>query len=321
MVAGFWIRLASDVLDAILLGVFGLCLSLPFQSPLYRMGENGVWIGLCVTFLYSGILQSRIGQGQSLAKRLLRIQVRTMDGGYLTPWMSFFRYSVIALIFYNGWIGLAMVSVFPFLNNQLVLTSYSATVTALLAGTVLMVPFHPLKRGLHDLIAGSVVVYKGTFDPQALAALDNPGGARRSYLIAGGSGLAMVVATFVLGQGLAASPTMGRLLRAQGRIMNQTSLENVSVQERWFRSFGQNNRTTTTLVVNGFLLKSSYDDAARQSLEAKKAADALLDAYGRPFDFDGINVTVRTGYNIGITYLTQSRQHFFDRDGLPIRNR
>ena len=225
MVAGFWIRLASDVLDAILLGLFGLCLSLPFRSALYMLGENGVWIGLCVTFLYAGILQSR------------------------------------------------------------------------------------------------VVVYKSRFDHHALAALDDPGRARRSYIIAGGSGLAMVVATFVLGQGLTASPTMGRLLRAQGRIANQTSLENVSVQERWSRSFGPNSRTTTTLVVNGFLLKSSYDDAARQSLEAKKAADALLDAYGRPLDFDGINVTVRTGYNIGITNFTQSNQHFFDRDGLPSRNR
>jgi uncharacterized RDD family membrane protein YckC len=321
VVAGFWIRLASDVLDAILLGLFGLCLSLPFRSALYRLGENGVWIGLCVTFLYAGILQSRIGQGQSLAKRLLKIQVRTMDGGYLTLWMSFFRYSVIALIFYNEWIGLGIVSVFPFLNNQLVQTSYSAAVAALLAGTMLMVPFHPLKRGLHDLIAGSVVVYKSRFDHHALAALDDPGRARRSYIIAGGSGLAMVVATFVLGQGLTASATMGRLLRAQGRIANQTSLENVSVQERWSRSFGPNSRTTTTLVVNGFLLKSSYDDAARQSLEAKKAADALLDAYGGPLDFDGINVTVRTGYNIGITNFTQSNQHFFDRDGLPFRNR
>ena len=63
--------------------------------------------------------------------------------------------------------------------------------------------------------------------------------------------------------------------------------------------------------MNGFLLKSSYDDPARQSLEAKKAADALVDAYGGPLDFDGINVTVRIGYNIGITNFTQSSQHFF----------
>jgi hypothetical protein len=163
------------------------------------------------------------------------------------------------------------------------------------------------------------VVYESRFDHHALAALDDPGRARRSDIIAGGSGLAMVVATFVLGQGLTASATMGRLLRAQGSITNQTSLENVSVQERW--SFGPNNRTTTTLIVYGFLRKSSYDDAGRQSLEAKRAADAVLDAYGRPLDFDGINVTVRTGYNIGITNFTESSQHFFDRDGLPIRNR
>jgi len=81
MVAGFWIRAVSDGLDAIILGIFGLCLSLPFKSFFYKMGENGVWIGLIVTFFYAGILQSAIGEGQSLAKRMLKIQVVKMGFG------------------------------------------------------------------------------------------------------------------------------------------------------------------------------------------------------------------------------------------------
>ena len=101
MVVGFWKRLLSDFLDAIVLGIFGLVLALPLKNLFYRLGEGGVWIGFCVTFLYTGILQSSIGDGQSIAKRILKIQVLKMDGGYLSLPMSFLRYSVIALIFYK----------------------------------------------------------------------------------------------------------------------------------------------------------------------------------------------------------------------------
>lgn len=319
LVAGFWIRLVSDALDAILLGIFGFCLSLPFRSALYRLGENGVWIGLCVTFLYAGILQSGIGQGQSLAKRLFKIQVLTMSGGYLPLWMSFLRYSVIALLFYYGWIWLAMISALRFLNNPVAQTIFGVVMVALFAGTVLMVPFHPLKRGLHDLICGSVVVYKGTFHPEALAELYNSRRARRSYIIAGASGLAITVAILILNQKFTETPAVGRLLRAQGRITNQTSLRNVSVA--LLRSFGaKSNDRATTLMVNGFLTKSSYDESGRQNQEAQKAAVALMETYGSSVTFDGISVNIRTGYNIGIASFQQSRQHLFDRQGSPIRN-
>ncbi|MBI1870969.1 MAG: RDD family protein [Chlamydiae bacterium] len=95
IVVGFWIRLFSDSLDAIFLGALGFVLSLPLGSMFYKMGENGLWLGLVITFLYTGILQSGIGQGQSLVKRLLKIQVLRLDGSFLNLPQSFLRYSVI----------------------------------------------------------------------------------------------------------------------------------------------------------------------------------------------------------------------------------
>jgi len=101
IVVGFWLRLMTDVLDSIFLGLFGLLLFIPFKNLFYRLGEDGVWVGFCITFLYTGILQSAIGRGQSLAKRLFRIQVLRRNGSYLTLPQSFLRYSIIAFIFYN----------------------------------------------------------------------------------------------------------------------------------------------------------------------------------------------------------------------------
>src|SRR4051812_1168077 len=95
MIAGFWIRFFADFLDAIFLAIFGFLLSLPLKGTFYKLGEKGVWIGLIITFLYTGILQSALGEGQSLAKRILKIQVLKMDGEYLSLPMSFLRYSII----------------------------------------------------------------------------------------------------------------------------------------------------------------------------------------------------------------------------------
>src|SRR5687767_6677951 len=94
LIAGFWIRLLADILDAVFLGIFGFLLSLLFRGVFLRLGENGVWIGLLITFLYTGILQSAVGEGQSLAKRILKIQVLKMDGSFLSLPVSFLRYSV-----------------------------------------------------------------------------------------------------------------------------------------------------------------------------------------------------------------------------------
>lgn len=117
IVVGFWLRLITDILDVIFLGLFGALLALPLRGLFYSIGEDGLWIGLCITFLYTGILQSNIGQGQSLAKKLLKIQVLHRDGSYLSLPRSFLRYTIIALICYNSWIWLVLTSVLPFLNQ------------------------------------------------------------------------------------------------------------------------------------------------------------------------------------------------------------
>jgi len=160
IVVGFWMRLLSDSLDAIFLAAFGFLLSIPFGGLFYQMGEKGLWLGLIISFLYTGILQSSIGQGQSLAKKFLKIQVLRLDGSFLSLPQSFLRYLIISLIYYNQWIGMGLLSLFPALNISIFQTLYSVVILFLLISTVILVAFHPLKRGLHDMLVGSIVVYK-----------------------------------------------------------------------------------------------------------------------------------------------------------------
>jgi len=97
-----------------------------------------LWVGLCVSFLYVGILQSKIGKGQSIAKRLFKIEVIRLDGGYLSLVKSFMRYIIIALIFYNSWIWLALTSILPILNNDAIRMVFFLMVACLFIGTVFL---------------------------------------------------------------------------------------------------------------------------------------------------------------------------------------
>ena len=147
MIIGFWFCLFSDLLDTLLLGLLGFALIWIFQIFDTGPGENSAWIGLILSFLYGGILQSSLFKGQSVAKNLLNIEVVRLDCGYLSLPLSFLRYSVIELIAYNGVWGSILAGFFP----------NSAWIGILFLGCVLMVPIHPQKGGIHDLIAGLLV--------------------------------------------------------------------------------------------------------------------------------------------------------------------
>ena len=76
VVVGFWFRLLADSLDVGLLGIVGFAAALVLKDVFYELGEHGWWIGLCITFVYTGVLQSMIGNGQTLAKKFLNIHLR-----------------------------------------------------------------------------------------------------------------------------------------------------------------------------------------------------------------------------------------------------
>lgn len=295
-VIGFWKRFVSDVLDAFLLGLFGFMLF--FLAPVFNiLGEKGWWIGLVVTFLYAGISQSAIGNGQSLAKRLLGIQVIKRDGTFMSISESFLRYSVLAFIAYGGWILAGLTASFPFLKQDWFLTFFGLIQMVCFLGVVLIVPVHPLKQGLHDLLVNTVVVRVGSFTPERIEALRDVRKERRAYVI-----IFVMVALLVMAAGtikifFTDTDTLSKLFETSRRIEEVTSFQNIGFE------FKVN---SGELVLKGFLPVSKFNDKDVLQAEVKKAVDLVMT--DRPVQKDFVlTFQVRTGYNIGITsrYNTQ----------------
>ena len=318
IVVGFWFRLLADFLDVVLLGIVGFAAAFLLKDVFYGLGEQGWWIGLLVTFLYTGFLQTAIGDGQTFAKKILKIQVLKEDGSFMSLAESFFRYSVIAFIAYNGWIGNGLIATFPvFQNSQLFSAIYGLLVVLCLCGVVFIVPFHPLKQGLHDLLVNTVVVRKGRFTLEGLDALRNPQKAKRAYVIATVIFLVFAGGLFWFSQKAKTFlPEMDQLMAIKTSIEDSTGFSNVGVQKFWNKS---GTETTTSLILSGFLVKSRFDDEQFVNSEAKKSVQLAIANLPGIKNYDVIVVRVRSGFNIGISSLNFTRNLRFSTDGEPIK--
>jgi len=293
-VAGFWVRVLSDVIDAVVLGVFGMLLAIPLRGVFERLGERGVFIGLAVPLAYSGVLQSRIGRGQTLGKRLLGLRVTKVDGSFLSLDRSLVRYVLVSFPVYQTAVAYALVTVLPFLRLEWIVAISSGLATAIFLGCFFVIPFHPLKRGLHDLLAGSIVTRGGPLDPAFVATHDNARRDRR--ILVGGLVVALLasVAGFVFAPQArfsAPAPATLEAARAQG-------MSNVTVLDMGAMSFA--GRTDRSLMVTGFLPKPSDGTAPDWDAAAERLAAAVhADFADAPID--RFSIALRTGYNIGIT--------------------
>jgi len=196
VVVGFWRRLFADLLDSVALGILGYLTGYAFIGTFSKMGIHAVWVGLVCSFVYFGVLHTQIGDGQTLGKRLLGVQVLKRDGSYLSFGSSLIRYLAISLIFYNG-LYASLSTLLPAKASMALEWVFFPILIWAFFACFLLIPMHPLKRGLHDLIAGSVVVYKGRYDAEALDEMENPARVSRALWILTG-GTSVVIAGLLI---------------------------------------------------------------------------------------------------------------------------
>jgi uncharacterized RDD family membrane protein YckC len=303
-IAGFWIRVLADLLDALFLAAVGWLLSLPLRALFLRLGEDGVFIGLALSLLYAGVLQSRLGGGRTLGKRLLGLRVVKLDGSLLSVDRSLIRYAAVSFMVYQNSIGLAAVTLLPFLHIEWVQIFTGTLSLVLFLGCVLVVPFHPLKRGLHDLLVGSLVIRGGMPDPVRMEALKNDGRDRIIVISAATLLAVSLLISFVLARPAATLPA--GIARGQS-LAADLPLQNVRVTDTL--ELGAHRRRT--IMVSGFVPAppsggepdfAGTEQTLLQRLRGQTSAS----------DVDRIGTNLRTGFNIGIFSSYRSQQRLED---------
>lgn len=153
-IAGFWRRFFAWIVDTLLLGLIGVVIGWLFAPLWYQIGPYGRLVGLPIIVIYFGLLNSRIGGGQTLGKRWLKIAVRDRQNRPISIGRSLLRIVILAApVELNGWpLPIFEVPVLAWLLEIIVFG---------IGGAILytMVFNRRTRQGLHDLLCGTYVVH------------------------------------------------------------------------------------------------------------------------------------------------------------------
>jgi uncharacterized RDD family membrane protein YckC len=185
--AGLLRRVGAIIIDVGVLMLLGLALGLVFGDQFVRLGALGPLVGFVIAGCYYGILNSRLGNGQTLGKRFCSIQVKRKDGTMLSPGASLARFAIFGVAVFmpppnTTEMGLIM----------LLATLVSCLANGMAAADVYLFLFNRATRqSLHDLALGTYVVHAGSAVEQETPRL------WRGHVIACAAVAALTLATTV----------------------------------------------------------------------------------------------------------------------------
>ncbi len=153
--AGFWIRVVAYIIDIVVLAVPIVVISIVLPGTVDASGMPagpslaGSLIGAAIIMAYVGLLESSAKQA-TLGKMALGLKVTSVDGARLSLGQAIFRvwpyYATGIAGALDALVGTGMI------------ISLIVGIAAFVACVV--VAFTPMKQGLHDMIASTLVVKK-----------------------------------------------------------------------------------------------------------------------------------------------------------------
>lgn len=284
-ICGFWRRLAALVVDVLLLGTVGFLLGLLFSEQFIALGPWGRWLGFIIELAYFGLLNSRLGNGQTLGKRLLKIRVVDGESQLLSLPRAMVRAAILATPFaLNGTSA----------SNLYLMVPLSVLLFGGLFSILYLYLFNRRTRqSLHDLAVGSFVVNADALESDTEREPIWPWHLR---LV----GLIFIVAAAVpfFTEHLAQMPLFQNLLVIEQQLQQEPgvrSVVGVTIQKRLYGGdAGHDARPVIRAQI--VLTENRLQDAALAKSLASRIATTMPDASGA----EAIQIILVRGYDIGI---------------------
>lgn len=284
-ICGFWRRLAALVVDGLLLGTVGFLLGLLFSEQFIALGPWGRWLGFIIELAYFGLLNSRLGNGQTLGKRLLKIRVVDGESQLLSLPRAMVRAVILATPFaLNGTSA----------SNLYLMVPLSVLLFGGLFSILYLYLFNRRTRqSLHDLAVGSFVVNADALESDTEREPIWPWHLR---LV----GLIFIVAAAVpfFTEHLAQMPLFQNLLVIEQQLQQEPgvrSVVGVTIQKRLYGGdAGHDARPVIRAQI--VLTENRLQDEALAKRLASRIATTMPDAS----EVEAIQIILVQGYDIGI---------------------
>jgi len=288
-IAGFWRRFLAWLVDVIILGVAGHIIGIMFARFLFKIGPYGRPLGLLFILPYFGLMNSEIGEGQTLGKRLMNIAVRDARNESISVPRSLARIAILALFpLFNGW-------AIPLMQKTL-LVWFSSLIVLGLGGAIVytMVFNRTARQGIHDLLVGTYVVHLLGEPVQAF-----PKTPRFHWKVAGiWLGVVAVgsVGMMLFAPSVRSSPRLATAVQIFDVLQDDSRFFTVTVNDRTFS--GAHGKTSRVLIIEVW-----YKGLPEKENREAVAAEIIRTVFENATDvekYDGIQVNITSAYDIGV---------------------
>ena len=302
-IAGFWSRIFALFLDSLLLGAIGFGLGLAFESEFVEMGALGRTIGFAVALTYFGLMNSVIGKGQTLGKRILDIRVVDASGSYISLSKSFARYIIFAIPFlFNG------ADITSNAHLSYLIYPLSIIVFGGLFSIVYLYLFNRRTRqSLHDLVVGSYVV-------NSASSVENVNSIWKVHLVISAATFVLAVILPIFTIGFADSHPFNELLSTQKALSGvpEVRLASVKSGKTIFSSTESGTQTSTYITVQVYVKEQLIDDQEF----AKELAEIVAKNFPDYQSKNVVQVILTYGFDIGIWSQWSNHNHTFKPEEL-----
>ncbi|MCD6271332.1 MAG: RDD family protein [Deltaproteobacteria bacterium] len=285
IISGFWNRILAFLIDGVILSFVGLILGKSAFDFLARLGGWGCLLGFCIALFYFGLLNSYLGKGQTIGKRIVKIKVIDRYGKEISIARSFVRYLILGA---------------PFFFNQAVIPQ-SAALTPMgypvcfiifgIGGAIIYLYIFNRKtrQSLHDLVVGTFVVKAPNTAPVGFTSI------WRGHLKVIGIWSVLVICFSILSPILSNQGLFLEMLEVQKQIQStgQVHAATTIVGKKRITGNGEN-----TFFQAHAIWKNRLDDP---DAEAAEVAFIVLSKYRDIMKKDFLIITVSYGYDIGIS--------------------
>jgi uncharacterized RDD family membrane protein YckC len=293
-IASFWRRLWAFVLDSLIVGFAAFVLTIPFFSSLSRLGPYGRLIGIVLALPYYAILNSKIGDGQTLGKRILDIQVVDESGQTISFASSLLRYLVLAVPYFLSDIPL------PVTRTPWTVSACLQALGVISSATLYLLIFNRRTRqGIHDLAAGTFVAQAHLIAPPSKKPFWKP-----HWLIFASLVVVAYAGAWIAEKKIMAWAPIPQMLDDVRLLEQMEGVQSAAALDQRSHTGGQTKRS---LVVTIHWVGESAD----RTLFAHQVARTILAHDSGALNYDSLRVVVVRGYDIGIakSKVTYSFEH------------
>lgn len=285
-IGSLWRRLIAFAVDGIILGVIGSVVALPFFETFSHLGAWGRLVGFGIALPYFAILDSTIGNGRTLGKRWMRLQVVDVRGNTISFGKSVVRYTLFAVPYFLNGISLPVTRT-PWIVSVLI----SVVIFAVGGANFYLVFFNRhTRQGIHDLAAGSYVA-----DADRVGPLKTQPIWKIHWIILTSLIVILSLATGILGNKLTKRGAFPQMLQDVRMIEGMPGVRQAGVQDLTQSNFG-GGANKRFFVANVYWTGKSTDEESF----ADQVAKLILQNDPNAQDHDLLRVVMIRGYDLGI---------------------